>query len=130
MTTAKINPEDLTQLFDLELTTDDFTLELYLIWAKTVTENMREYQQVIANSAVSKWFVTQIAKHKDEYELLIQNYTTASITDRTELYLKCVYPVFSHFPLALLKEAKKRTEKPRMNKAAGINIEFNIVNLN
>jgi|SRR3970040_2340221 len=129
-TTATINPENLKQLFDQNLTTEEFTLELYLAWAQTVTMTSREYQQVIANSSVCKWFMSEIAKNQKEYEYLIRNYRNATPEDRVELYIKCVYPIFSKFPQALLQDAKKRTLKPKTTKVAGINIEFSITNLN
>jgi hypothetical protein len=125
-----INPENLKQLFDLDLTTEDFTLELYLIWAKTVTITMREYQQVIASAPICRWFINEIAKHQKEYEYLISHYKTASVEDRVEFFIKCVYPIFSIFPQALLQEAKKREQKPQTTKVAGITIEFSIINLN
>lgn len=122
--------ENLRTLFELGLSIDDFTLELYIVWSESVTISCREFQQVLANKSISKWFLMELSKHENEYDFLIKNYATASIENRTELYIKCILPLFSKFPKPLLDEAKKRIEKPSTIIVEGIKIEYSIINQN
>lgn len=122
--------ENLKQLFETGLSIEDFTFELYMLWCESVTGTSREFQQVLANRAISNWFSLELSKNEAEYNFLIRNYKTASIEDRTELYIKCIFGLFSKFPKPLLEDAKKRDEKPQITKLAGIKIEYSIVNQN
>lgn len=122
--------ENLKQLFELGLSIEDFTLELYMLWCESVTGTSREFQQVLANRIVANWFVFELSKNQTEYNFLIKNYKSASIEDKTELYIKCIFGLFSKFPKSLLEDAKKRDEKPQTTKVAGIKIEYSIVNQN
>jgi len=115
--------ENLKQLFEAGLSFEDFTFELYMLWCESVTVTTREFQQVLANAAVANWFKYELSKNEKEYVFLIQNYKHMSIEDRTELYIRCIFDLFSKFPQPLLVEAKKRDSKTQRS-------EYSIVNQN
>lgn len=115
--------ENLKQLFEAGLPFEDFKFELYMLWCESVTLTTREFQQVLANAKVANWFKHELSKNEKEYVFLIQNYMTMSIEDRTELYIRCIFNLFSRFPQPLLEEAKKRDRKAQK-------IDYSIVNQN
>lgn len=108
----------------------DFILSFWMYWAQSVTVNSREFQQVIANARVNKWFLHELQKEEAEYNALVERYNNITQTDKETLYVKCVFKLLSRFPMALLVLAKKRELKPRTTKVSGIKIEFSIINLN
>jgi hypothetical protein len=126
----KVTTENLKNLFEAGLTIEEFTFELYFVWAGTVTLNSREFQQVLANSSIANWFNEELIKNELEYQYLIENYKRLPLEYRTELYLKCIAKIFSNFPKTLIEVAKKRELKPQTLKVEGHKIEYSINNLN
>lgn len=117
----KVTTETLIQIYDETHSKEEFAFELYFIWCETVTINSREFQQVLANKAVSHWFIDELETYRQEYQFLITEYPEASDEDCLNLLIQTVFKIFSRFPKALLVEAKKRTEKTK----AGISTIFN-----
>ncbi|WP_348814102.1 hypothetical protein [Flavobacterium maritimum] len=117
---------------ELSQTKSDFVLSLWLYWAESVTTTSREFQQVIANAPVNKWFLNFIAKEEIEFKTLSVKYSELAGQGKEidRLYVKCMSKVMSRFPKALLEQAKKRELKPQTTKVAGHKIEFSIVNQN
>jgi len=113
-------------------TKEDFLLAFWTYWVESVTITSREFQQVVANASVNKWFIRELAKEEIEFRLLSSNYSELAGQGKEIdlLYVKCVSKLMSRFPQALLEAAKKRTEKPKIAKVAGIPIEFSIINQN
>ncbi len=126
----KTTTENLEQLLDLGFTIEDFTIELFMMWCESVTTTDREFQKVLSSPKISKWFLYEIAKHEAEYVMLISRYEKVSSDDEKRLFARCISKLFSHFPKALLAEAKKREAKPETTKIQGVKIEFSILNLN
>jgi hypothetical protein len=129
-TTTVSNSEALEAIFNQSPSVECFMFSLWQFWCDSVTANTREFQQVLANRPVNKWFLTELKKEEDECEKLLLSYTNVSQSDRNRLYLKCIYKLFSRFPQSLLENAKKRQEKPQATKVAGHRIEFSIINQN
>jgi hypothetical protein len=117
---------------DLSETKSDFILVLWLHWSESVTINDREFQKVIANTSVNKWFLNFIAKEEIEFKTLAAEYSelAGQGEEIDKLYVKCVSKVMSRFPQALLEKAKKREIKPQTTKVEGRKIEFSIINQN
>jgi hypothetical protein len=132
MTTTKTKQltETLDQLLSQAPTAEDFTFALYMLWSESVTINSREFQQVMANKSISRWFMMELTKQEAEYELLIKRYPVAISEDSIKLFLDCVFKLFSRFPKTLLEAAKKRETKPITIKVTGVRIEYSIVNWN
>lgn len=111
-------------------TKEDLILEFWFYWVESVTLTDREFQKVSANAAINRWFIREISKNEAEFKFLISTYPDTHGRDKDWLYVKCISKLMSHFPQALLQEAKKRELKPQTTKVAGIKIEFEITNLN
>lgn len=128
--TKKSELETLEQLFNQAPDTDSFMFALWMFWCESVTITSREFQQVLANRSVNNWFLTELKKEEKECAMLLLEYKNASQDDKNKLYIKCVYNLFSKFPLALLQQAKKREVKLQTTRVAGHKIEFSIINQN
>lgn len=111
-------------------TKEQFILSFWIFWTENVTLTAREFQKVIANSAINKWFLMELNKEETEFKMLSSRYNNLTAHDNNGLYARCVYKLMSRFPMSLLQEAKKRELKPQTTKVAGIKIEFSLTNLN
>ncbi|MDN3673108.1 hypothetical protein QWY99_08615 [Flavobacterium branchiarum] len=109
---------------------EDFILEFWELWTLSVTTTTREFQQVFANTLVNKWFITELAKEEKEFKLLSDRYPESTGTDKDKLYCECINKLMSRFPMSLLQNAKKRTEKPKTTIVEGIRTEISILNQN
>lgn len=122
--------ETLEQLFNQAPDVESFMFSLWELWCESVTINSIEFQQVLANRSVNNWFLTELKKEEKECAMLLLEYEDASQDDKNKLYVKCIYNLFSKFPLALLQQAKKREVKLQTTRVAGHKIEFSIINQN
>lgn len=109
---------------------EDFVLSLWMFWSESVTVSAREYQKVLSSRPINNWFLTELKKEDDEFFSLTSRYPEISGQDKDLLYIKCIYKLFSIFPMALLKAAKKRETRPQKTKVPGRRIEFSIINQN
>ncbi|RTY93211.1 hypothetical protein EKM01_03690 [Flavobacterium sp. RSP46] len=107
-------------------TKEDFILSFWMFWAQSVTVNSREFQNVVASTPISNWFMTELKKTENEFRSLISEYPDTQGKDKDWLYIKCVNKLMSRFPKSLLDQAKK----PQTIKVAGIRIETSILNQN
>jgi hypothetical protein len=123
----KTTTENIERVFDHSATIEGFYFELYFIWCQSVSTNLREFQQVLACSSVSKWFAMEYSKLITEYETSIEQYPNANATECFALYISWIYKLFSISPKSLLEAAKKR-DVPK-SKVTGIKID-SIINQN
>lgn len=82
----------------------------YARWCESVTINAREFQKVLANSAISKWYMTEYTKCELEFEQLTARYEdseTVIAEDFKRCYAECTYRMFNIRPMALLQKIKK-----------------------
>lgn len=117
---------------EISQTKSDFILALWLHWAQSVTITGREFQQVVANTSVNKWFLNFVFKEEIEFRKLSARYSelAGQGNEIDRLYVECVSKVMSRFPKALLEQAKKRELRPQTTKVEGRKIEFSIINQN
>ncbi len=95
----------------LQLTTEEHEALLfgaYARWCESVTINARQFQQVLANSAINKWYLMEYEKCEKEFNSLTDRYGN-SITkeDFERCYNNCTYGMFNIRPTALLQEIKR-----------------------
>lgn len=128
--TKKSELETLEQLFNQAPDENSFMFALWMFWCESVTITSREFQQVLADRSVNNWFLTELKKEERECKILLLEYKDVSQGDKNSLYIKCIYKLFSRFPLSLLQTAKKREIKPQTTRVAGHKIEFSIINQN
>lgn len=122
--------EYLMDVLEIVKTKEDFILAFWELWVSSVTTSSREFQQVFANAPVNKWFIMELSKQEKEFKLLSERYPEITGKSKDKLYCECINKLMSHFPLSLLKSAKKRMEKPKTTKIEGIRIETSILNQN
>jgi len=107
----------------LKMTDEEYELLLfgaYARWCESVTTNNHEFQKVLANSAINKWFMTEYGKCEKDFEQLTARYQdndTIIAEDFKRCYAECTYRMFNIRPMILLSEAKK--------KATGNNLKVN-----
>jgi hypothetical protein len=116
----------------LSQTKTDFLLSFWIYWVESVTITSREFQQVLANAPINKWFLMELRKEETEFRFLSSSYSQLGGQGKEIdfLYVQCVSKLMSRFPLALLASAKKREQKPQTIKVSGIRIETSILNQN
>lgn len=83
-------------------------------WCESVTTNMRDYQAVLANSSINKWFLMELAKCETEFHLLTKRYEESENIiprDYQKCYSNCTFPLFNLRPMALLEAVKIKSPK-------------------
>ena len=82
----------------------------YARWCESVTINDREFQKVLANSGINKWYMTEYEKCEKEFDQLTRRYQdcdTVIAEDYKRCYAECTYAMFNIRPMALLQIIKK-----------------------
>ena len=101
----------------LALTEFDYQMMVfgfYSRWCESVTTNLRDYQAVLANSAINGWFWMELAKSEAEFQHLTRFYGESSSIiprDYQECYNNCTYRLFNLRPMALIEDAKTKPPK-------------------
>ena len=106
-----MNTQTQTTAQKLQMTAEDYENMIfggYARWCESVTINAREFQKVIANSSINKWYLMEYAKCEKEFNTLTDRYGN-SITpaDFQRCYADCTYGMFNIRPAALLQKIKK-----------------------
>jgi hypothetical protein len=103
----------LLEILHTSETHEDFILKFYIYWVESVTVNAREFQQVLANAAVNKWFILELKKVEDEFKYIASFYPQLhhSANEMDKLQAKCYLPLMSIHPQVLVQAAKKREFK-------------------
>ncbi len=111
----------------LKMTSEEYELLIfgaYARWCESATINGHEFQKVLANSAISKWYMTEYSKCELEFEQLTARYEdseTVIAEDFKRCYAECTYRMFNIRPMALLQEIK-RTRSENYLKIKGVRI--------
>ncbi|MEO7977740.1 hypothetical protein [Flavobacterium sp.] len=81
----------------------------YSNWCESVTLTPKEFQQVVANSAINAWFRMELTNSETEFHKLTDCYTNENVTpkDFERCYQKCATTIFNYRPMSLLKQIKK-----------------------
>ena len=90
---------------------EDMLFVKYAKWCESVSGNDKQFQMVLANAAISKWFMTEFAKCEAEFHKLTNPYegsNTVSTKDLQKCFDQCAYKMFNIRPMPLLEEIKKR----------------------
>ena len=119
----------------LKMTPEEYELLIfgaYARWCESVTINIHEFQKVLANAAISKWFMIEYGKCETDFEQLTERYEdndTVIAEDFKRCYAECTYRMFNIRPTALLQEIKK-TRAVSFLKFHGVKIPSLIFNQN
>lgn len=81
---------------------------LYMRWCESITTTPRQYQQVLANSAINHWFLTELAKCEQEFHALTDRFINSNVSakDFQQCWDVCSYHMFNIRPMALLEPFK------------------------
>lgn len=88
---------------------EEMIFGLYARWCESVTINHKQFQTVLANAMVNKWFILELLKCEEEFHNLTDRYVgspTVSSKDLQNCYNKTTYRLFSIKPAALLEDLK------------------------
>ena len=88
---------------------EEMIFGLYARWCESVTINHKQFQTVLANAMVNKWFILELLKCEEEFHNLTDRYIgspTVSSKDLQNCYNKTTYRLFSIKPAALLEDLK------------------------
>lgn len=108
---------------------ENFVLDFFIYWCENSSTNAREFQQILANSGINKWFLIELEKLENEFEHIARQYPQFhnEAKEMDKLQAKCLLPLMSIFPKALLLNAKKRELKTKPTAMPGILIESSIL---
>jgi hypothetical protein len=87
-------------------------------WCESVTTNEQEWQMVLANSKINRWFEIEYAKCETEFVRLINRYegsASVKVDDVRRCYNETTFRMFSISPKPLLDEVKHREPTPLLS---------------
>ncbi len=93
---------------------EEMIFGLYARWCESVTINHKQFQTVLANAMVNKWFILELLKCEEEFHNLTDRYVgspTVSSKDLQNCYNETTYRLFSIKPTALLEGLKCSSSK-------------------
>jgi len=101
-----------TILQKLDITQDQYeTLvwNFYRNWCDSVSISTIEFQQVLSNSAINRWFMLELQKCEAEFHSLTDRYTDSNVSaqDMEKCYKSCAFKLFNIRPMALLNHIVK-----------------------
>lgn len=103
----------------LNMTAADFeemTFGFYMRWCESVTTNDSDFQEVLANAGISRWFITELAKLETKFQEMTcryENSSTVITSDYQKCYNQCTFQMFNIRPMALLEKAKIKQNNGR-----------------
>lgn len=81
--------------------------ELWFRWCQSVTAFQKEFQMVLSNPAVNRWFHAELVKQEAEFLDRVKNYPNATLQDLHEQYHACIVQLFNYYPKPLLEDIRK-----------------------
>lgn len=93
---------------------EEMIFGFYFRWCESVTTNPNDFQQVLANGGVNKWFLIELAKLEANFQQITARYEnsdTVITTDYQKCYNECTFQMFNIRPMALLEKAKVKQPK-------------------
>ena len=80
----------------------------YSRWCESVTSNIRQYQEVLANSAINAWFIIELSKQEAKFHEITDQFESAHVNDIRLTYNECTFDMFRLKPTALLDTINKK----------------------
>lgn len=110
-------------------TYEDFVLAFYMYWCENISINAREFQQVLANAPINKWFLIELTKLENEFKYNASQYPQLQndAVEMDNLQARCYIPLMSRHPQALVNDAKKRELKAKTTAMPGTLIESSLL---
>ena len=79
----------------------------YNRWCQSVTINEQQFQSVLANASVNKYYNREYAKCEAEFHELIAQYPNVTAAEAMKLYGRCTFDMFNRRSPVLIEQAKK-----------------------
>ena len=93
---------------------EEMIFGFYFRWCQDVTTNDLDFQAVLANAGINKWFLTELAKLEAKFQEITWRYEdseTVITRDYKLAYNDCTFQMFNIRPMALLENAKIKQPK-------------------
>lgn len=93
---------------------EDMIFNFYFRWCQDVTATERDFQAVLANSSINKWFLIELSKLEAKFQENTRRYEdseTVITRDYQVCYNDCTFQMFNIRPAALLENAKIKQPK-------------------
>lgn len=102
----------------LEITKDQYEAVIwtfYSNWCGHMTNDIKEFQQALANASINAWFRMELSECEDKFHEMTDRYTDQNVTakDYERCYHNCLITLFSIRPTALLNQIKKTKSPPK-----------------
>lgn len=117
----------------LEMTQFEYEMMLFGMWSRwveSVTMTEYEYQKVLCNPAVNKWYVGELKKLESAFLSIAIKYPGAGKDIYRERYNEHTFPIMNHRPMPLIKAAIKPEDKEGYGALHGIKVQSLIFNKN
>ncbi|MCI2229554.1 hypothetical protein MC378_10280 [Polaribacter sp. MSW13] len=87
---------------------NNLILESFLFWGGKHTDHKQQYQIVITNRTLQKWFVANYEKLEQEFLDFVKRHPNATTKDNERLYARIVGKIYDNYPSALLDDIKRK----------------------
>ncbi|UWY28835.1 hypothetical protein N4T20_02670 [Flavobacterium sp. TR2] len=115
-----------TVIQKLEITEDQHEAIIwtfYSNWCGHITNDLKEFQQVLASTPINAWFRMELTKCEEKFHEMTDRYTNSNVTarDYERCYHNCLITLFSIRPAALLNKIKKTESRPKGIRVFSVN---------
>lgn len=87
---------------------NELLLESFFFWAGKNTFTKTQYQVVVCDKAIKKWFFIEYDKLNNEFVSFIDRHPNASTKDNERLYARMIGKIYEIYPKVLLDDIKKK----------------------
>lgn len=102
---------------------------MWMRWVENATMTEAEFQKVLANPAVNKWYITKLGEIENQFLTMASKYPDAGKDRCRQNYNEMTYALYNTYPLPLIKEAIKIEDKG-FSKLHGIKVQSLLFNQN
>lgn len=111
---------------------EDQILQMYLSWAESQIVKGTDWQNIIANKGIAKWFTSEVRELEKDFIEEVESYDhsrTVTKLDYQKMYHDCLLRILDLYPKPKLEAAKKVPAGIPVMRSNGI-LLFNYLNRN
>lgn len=104
---------------------EDIVLQLFIKWSQQQCVRCTDWQKLIANSSINKWFLSELQHLENNFKDEIKGYINATHIDRAEfqnIYISCTKPILKLYPKPLIEQARKGKECKTFETYEGVKV--------
>lgn len=85
-------------------------LDLWIKWTLGQAVKANDWQNLLANSAINKWFLSELAELEKDFIDDVKSFNGAELTplDYKVIYHRCIIRIHGLYPKPLIDEAKSK----------------------